>query len=59
MQVVHPDHSLDPRTPCYCDPTCVYFDDCCQDFHQFCQAGGRAKRPKRRRRKKYRRWIPV
>ena len=57
---MHPDHSLDPRTPCYCDPTCVYFDDCCQDFHQFCQAGGRA-RPKRRRRrrKKYRRWIPV
>ena len=63
VQVVHADHSLDPRPPCYCDPTCVFFKDCCQDFHQFCQgAGGRANRMKkrrRRRRKKYRRWIPV
>ena len=56
VQVVHADHSLDPRPPCYCDPTCVYFQDCCQDFHQFCQRG-RARH--RRRRKKYRRWIPV
>merc|ERR1711974_510721 len=58
VQVVHADHSLDPRTPCYCDPTCVYFADCCQDFHQFCQTG-RARRKRRRRRKKYRRWIPI
>ena len=60
VQVVHADHSLDPRTPCYCDPTCVFFADCCQDFHQFCQAGrARSKRRRRRRRKKYRRWIPM
>lgn len=28
-----------PNRACWCDPTCVYTNDCCADYENFCQGG--------------------
>ena len=39
VQVVHQDHHLDRALPCYCDHSCTFYRDCCQDYRQFCRGG--------------------
>ena len=37
VQKVLQNHSLDINTPCYCDHSCTYFQDCCPDYISFCR----------------------
>ena len=38
VQKVYPDHhTLDHTLPCYCDHSCTYYRDCCQDYMVYCR----------------------